>query len=122
MPLNNGTQSNEVVIATDIVPTRSKKSVTASKPHFQADSNVAAKSPAAPAKAPATKSDAVVKLLRATKGASVDEIMKATGWQAHSVRGFLSGTVKRKLGLELSSETGKDGARRYRVATAPKSS
>lgn len=62
-----------------------------------------------------TKSDTVLKLLRAAKGASVNDLMKATGWQAHSVRGFLSGAVKKKLGLAVVSEIGKDGTRRYRV-------
>jgi hypothetical protein len=41
--------------------------------------------------------------------------MEATGWQAHSVRGFLSAVVKKKHGLTLISEFGKDGARRYRI-------
>lgn len=62
-----------------------------------------------------TKSDAVIKLLRGSRGTTIAAMMEATGWQAHSVRGFLSGTVKKKLGFSVESETGKDGARRYRV-------
>ncbi len=62
-----------------------------------------------------TKSSIVLKKLRAAKGVTVEMLMEATGWQAHSVRGFLSAVVKKKLGLKLASETGKDGARRYRV-------
>lgn len=41
--------------------------------------------------------------------------MKASGWQAHSVRGLWSGTVRNKLGLALLSESGKNGVRRYRI-------
>ncbi len=66
-----------------------------------------------------SKTDSVLKLLRAAKGASVAQIEAATGWQAHSVRGFLSGTVRKKLGLTLTSETGKDGERRYRIVATP---
>jgi hypothetical protein len=65
-----------------------------------------------------SKTDAVVKMLRAAKGATIAQIETATGWQAHSVRGFLSGTVRKKLGLTLVSETGKDGERRYRIVPA----
>lgn len=61
------------------------------------------------------KTEFVLKLLRRETGASIDEMVKATGWQAHSVRGFLSGTVKKKLGLDLLSKTDGDGTRRYRI-------
>ncbi|WP_246765173.1 DUF3489 domain-containing protein [Aminobacter sp. SR38] len=62
-----------------------------------------------------TKADVVLKKLRLTKGATLHQLIEVTGWQAHSVRGFLSGTVKKKLGLNLTSETSKDGLRRYRI-------
>ena len=63
-----------------------------------------------------SKRDAVLKMLRGNKGATIRELQKATGWQPHSVRGFLSGTVKRRLGLTLNSEQGKTGGRRYSIA------
>ncbi|WP_245319542.1 DUF3489 domain-containing protein [Mesorhizobium temperatum] len=67
------------------------------------------------APAAATKTDIVLKKLKSAKGVTIQTLMDATGWQAHSVRGFLSGTVKKKLGHEVLSETGKDGQRRYRL-------
>jgi hypothetical protein len=64
-----------------------------------------------------SKHDAVLKLLRSNKGATIRELQRATGWQPHSVRGFLSGTVKKRLGLTLESEQGKSGERRYSIAS-----
>ena len=52
-------------------------------------------------------------LLRSADGATIEELMVATAWQAHSVRGFLAGTVKKKLGLNLESKKAEDGVRRY---------
>ncbi|MER8410027.1 DUF3489 domain-containing protein [Mesorhizobium sp. M1342] len=65
-----------------------------------------------------TKTDIVLKKLKSAKGVTIQVLRDATGWQAHSVRGFLSGTIKKKLGHELLSETGKDGQRRYRIVEA----
>lgn len=62
-----------------------------------------------------SKSDIVLKKLRSTKGAGIRQLAEATGWQLHSVRGFLSATVRKKLGLNLVSDVGKDDVRRYRI-------
>lgn len=67
----------------------------------------------APAKKP-TKIDALLVLLRQPEGARIEELIAATGWQAHSVRGAMSGAIKKGLGLAVSSEK-IDGARVYRI-------
>jgi hypothetical protein len=61
-----------------------------------------------------TKQARAIVMLRSAKGASIDALMEATGWQQHSVRGFLAGVVRKRLGLELQS-TKLDGCRRYRI-------
>ncbi len=63
----------------------------------------------------ATKQQICIDLLRRPNGASIEELQEVTGWQAHSVRGFLAGAVKKKLGLVVVSEKPNDGPRRYRV-------
>lgn len=67
-----------------------------------------------------TKRDQVLALLRQSGGASINAIVKATGWQEHSVRGFLAGTVRKKLGLNLESKK-QDGQRIYRVTVKKQS-
>jgi hypothetical protein len=63
-----------------------------------------------------SKQDRVIALLRRPAGATLDDLVKATGWQPHSVRGFLAGTIRKRLKLPLQSEKVK-GTRRYRTKT-----
>ncbi|WP_211226460.1 DUF3489 domain-containing protein [Brevundimonas aveniformis] len=67
------------------------------------------------AAAPTGKLGAVVELMRRAEGATVQQMSEATGWQAHSVRGAMSGALKRKHGLTITSEKGEAG-RVYRIA------
>jgi len=62
-----------------------------------------------------TKRARVIDLLKTTEGASLLDLMEATSWQRHSVRGFLSGTVKKKLGFSLISTISEQGLRRYKI-------
>lgn len=62
-----------------------------------------------------TKHARLLALLAQPEGASIEEMMRATDWQQHSIRGFLAGTVKRKLGLELRSSKPDGEDRRYRI-------
>jgi hypothetical protein len=64
-----------------------------------------------------TKQERVLTLLSQSEGASIEEMMQTTDWQQHSVRGFLAGTVKKKLGFPLTSSKPNGGVRRYRIET-----
>jgi hypothetical protein len=70
---------------------------------------------AKPNAAPKTKLDAIVAALSAPKGATLEVLMAATGWQAHSVRGAISGAIKKQRGLAIAS-TKVDGVQTYRIA------
>jgi hypothetical protein len=62
-----------------------------------------------------TKTAKILALLKRPAGASLEQLRKVTGWQAHSVRGFLSGTIKKKMGLRVASAKLQDGQRTYRI-------
>lgn len=70
--------------------------------------------PAAP-EARTSKIDRVVALLRRPQGATIEAMIAATGWQAHTVRGAMSGALKKKARLTITSEK-VDGVRTYRIA------
>jgi hypothetical protein len=63
-----------------------------------------------------TKQETLIEMLRAEGGATIDEIVEATGWQAHTVRGAMSGALKKKLGLTITSEKVEGRGRVYVIA------
>ena len=78
--------------------------------------NKAAPQPSAAAAGPRQSKQAkVIALLRRAEGVTVSEIVSATGWQPHTVRGLFSGTLKKKLGLELNSASEEGRGRVYRI-------
>jgi len=80
-------------------------------PEYPATTNL----PEAPVARDGRKKAAVLALIRRPEGATLAELMEATGWQAHSVRGFLSGTVGKKMGLMVESFKAPQGERTYRI-------
>ena len=64
-----------------------------------------------------TKKAIVLELLRRKEGATIAEIAKATAWQNHSIRGFICGTVTKKMGIVVGSVTTEAGERNYRITS-----
>ncbi|MBX9633958.1 MAG: DUF3489 domain-containing protein [Magnetospirillum sp.] len=62
-----------------------------------------------------TKQEALIAMLKRPEGASIAEIMEATGWLAHTIRGAIAGALKKKLGLEITSEKIEGRGRVYRI-------
>src|SRR5437899_2839866 len=76
----------------------------------------ASKKEKAPTARDGSKKADVLALLRRQGGATLQDLMTATGWQAHSVRGFISGALGKKMGLTVESAKREDGARVYSIA------
>jgi hypothetical protein len=105
-------------------PTKRTKSSTFTKREKPKASRKPSPAPTAPSKtdpgdelnaARITKHDRILTLLSRRQGATIPEMMEASGWQQHSVRGFLAGTVKKKLGFTLTSSKAAGDLRRYRI-------
>ena len=62
-----------------------------------------------------SKTATILEMLKRPGGATARELLKATGWQPHSLRGFVSGTLGKKMGLAVESTKGEDGERSYSV-------
>jgi hypothetical protein len=103
-----------------------KASVARQRAHVPPKKAKSAKKASAPKKAPKSQKKAtsardggktakVLELLKRPGGVTSKELMKATGWQPHSVRGFLSGTISKKMGLAVTSTKTEDGERTYSV-------
>jgi hypothetical protein len=76
----------------------------------------AATKDAAPTTRDGSKKAIVLDMLKRTDGATLADIMSATSWQAHSVRGFISGSLGKKMGLTVESFKRQDGTRAYKLA------
>lgn len=74
--------------------------------------------PKAPTLRAGTKQATLIAMLRTPDGATIEEIIAATGWQSHTVRGAISGALKKKLGLEVTSEKVENRGRVYKLPAA----
>jgi hypothetical protein len=101
--------------ASDGAPAASASTRARNKTRANQTANPTRKPTAKAVVRPDSKTAKVLAMLRRTEGATLQEIMSVTDWQAHSVRGFVSGTLGRKLHLTVASVKGEDGQRRYSV-------
>ena len=101
------TEAGKAALSAEPGPTEPSEKNTPPEPALEP--NAAAKT------TPSGKLGALVALLRRPQGASLSELVEATGWQTHSVRGAMSGSLKKKLGLNITSEK-TDAGRVYRIA------
>src|SRR6202166_3627602 len=95
-------------------PTSKSKAATRSTARKTAKRKRPAPASSKPAAGPDTKHARIIAMLRTPAGATIAAIMTVTDWQQHSVRGFLAGVVRKKLGLNLVSEQ-TDKGRVYRI-------
>jgi hypothetical protein len=97
-----------------VAPTKGN---AARKPNRAKKAAKAAHKPATAAHVrPGSKTAKVLALVSQSGGATLKRLIKATGWQPHSVRGFLSGALGKKMGLQIESHKAEDGDRVYRLA------
>jgi hypothetical protein len=96
-------------------PRGAKRPATATPAKRKSAYQASSAKKAAPAR-PGSKTAKILDLLKRPGGVTLKELIKATGWQAHSVRGFLSGTLGKKMGTPVKSSKRADGERAYRLS------
>src|SRR5262245_14867957 len=105
--------------------TTQAETATPKKPKASKKATKANKTPKKPTKATKEKSRSksgskaaiVLELMKRKEGATLTEIAKATDWQNHSIRGFVSGHATKKLGLKVESTKSEEGERTYRIVS-----
>jgi hypothetical protein len=105
-----------------LMATKSTRSPARSKKPVAARSTRAVKRPASKRKVkPAvagSKQSQLIALLQRPAGGTLEQMTSLTGWQPHSVRGVISGVLRKRLGLNVTSEVQDSGSRIYRIVTA----
>ncbi|MGV8822724.1 DUF3489 domain-containing protein [Methylibium petroleiphilum] len=97
---------------------RSRGSKPAARPAAKAPARRKAAAPAPAAVATGSKQSQLIALLRSAPGATLPQMTELTGWQPHTVRGTISGVLRKKLGLSVACEASESGVRVYRIVGA----
>src|SRR5262245_22573034 len=109
----------ETTMSTEITtsePTQPKQKAMAAKKTKAIKTAKSAKAKRSSKSKDGTKKERVLELLRCKEGATTAEIVKATNWQNHTIRGFISGTLTKKMGLRVESVKHEAGERTYRIS------
>ena len=127
--VNSSVTANEAIIdilrrAAETIAQQPEQQEGHAAQEQEADTEVKQNADNSPSQQPrqrgSSKQQVLVDLLTRAEGATIAQIVAATDWQAHSVRGVISGVLKKKLGLHIVSEKSKGGERIYRVAAENK--
>ena len=115
-PLNSGEPkaTNQIRISTRVAPVLPPKDRSTLKAN-QRKKSIPARKQATRSVRVGSKTASILDMLKRPNGATIKDLTKVTGWQPHSVRGFISGTLGRKMGLNISSTKTEAGDRRYSV-------
>ena len=109
------TTTNDATLKTKRGGKKAKTAKAATKAAKKRERGTAKRKSKSQREAGGTKKEIVLELLRRKEGATLAEIAKATQWQNHSIRGFISGTVSKKMGLAVESVKKAPGERTYRI-------
>src|SRR5688572_576278 len=107
--------TQETTTTEDTKPKKAKASKKAAKTKKAATPKKSTKATKAKGTRSGSKAAIVLELMKRKEGATLPEIAKATDWQNHSIRGFVSGHVTKKLGLKVESTKSEAGERTYRI-------